>query len=100
LALGAKRYQESGVGGAVAAEEIEQVEHLELVCSRFNVPLEAAALQFPAYHPAVTGVLVGSASAEQVREAIAAFEYPVSGEFWEQLKAKSLIGPSAPVPNR
>jgi D-threo-aldose 1-dehydrogenase len=99
LALGAKRYQESRAGGAAAPEDLERVAGLEAVCAKFDVPLEAAALQFPLGHPTVASVLVGLASVDQAKSAISAFEHPIPGEFWDQLKAQSLIDQAAPVPS-
>ena len=46
------------------------------------MPLTAAALQFPARHPAVTCVLVGARSPEEVRANVEAFEQKVPEALW------------------
>jgi D-threo-aldose 1-dehydrogenase len=58
---------------------------LESVCGRHGVPLSAAALQFPLRHPAVTCVLVGVRSPEEVRANVAAFEQEITAALWAEL---------------
>src|SRR5438105_13623816 len=41
---------------------------LEATCARYDVPLPAAALQFPLRHPAVVSVVVGARSPEEIDE--------------------------------
>jgi D-threo-aldose 1-dehydrogenase len=64
------------------------------VCARHGVPLAAAALRFPLRHPAVTSVVVGCHTAEQVRRNTALFSRPVPEELWADLAAHELIPPS------
>jgi D-threo-aldose 1-dehydrogenase len=68
------------------------------VCRAHGVPLTAAALQFPASHPAVASVLIGVRSADQVRDNVAAFEQPVPLELWQELVEAGLLRADAPVP--
>ena len=58
---------------------------LAATCARFGVPLTAAALQFPARHPAVASVVVGCASPAQVRANAASFAMALPDALWEQL---------------
>src|SRR5690348_2079422 len=48
-----------------------RVEQLRETCARWDVPLQAAAVQFPARHPAVTSVLVGCRTPGEVDEDVA-----------------------------
>lgn len=80
------------------AEVIERVAALEAVCARFDVPLPAAALQFPMAHPAVASCLPGGRSAAQLRQNIDWFERPIPPAFWQALRAQGLLDPAAPVP--
>ena len=57
------------------------------VRSTFGVPLAAAAIQFPLRHPAVTSVLVGARSPEEVAEDVRLFAHPVPGELWSELES-------------
>ena len=52
-------------------ERIARARELERICARFDVPLRAAALQFPTRHPAVTCVLAGARSPAEIADAAA-----------------------------
>ncbi|SFC47065.1 aldo/keto reductase [Streptomyces aidingensis] len=71
---------------------------LKEVCEEHGVPLRAAALQFPLGHPAVSSVLVGARSAEEVRDAAAMMARPVPETLWDRLRAEGLLPPRVPVP--
>jgi D-threo-aldose 1-dehydrogenase len=77
---------------------IERARAIESVCSSFGVPLKAAAIQFPAAHPAVVNTLVGTGNAARLEENIRLFEHPIPSECWAALKAKGFIREDAPVP--
>jgi D-threo-aldose 1-dehydrogenase len=83
---------------AAPKEVIERVARLEAVCREYDVPLAAAALQFPYAHPAVATVLTGARSVEELRENVASFERPIPVELWTALRDKGLLDPRAPVP--
>ena len=84
--------------GAAPPEVIERVARLEGVCRRHDVPLAAAALQFPRAHPAVATVLTGARSADELRENVASFERPIPAALWTALHDEGLLDPRAPVP--
>jgi len=79
-------------------EILERVRRIEAVCARHGVPLAAAALQFPLGHPSVASVIPGASRLEQVRRNVTAFEHPIPGALWTELKAESLLRQDAPVP--
>lgn len=79
-------------------EVIERVACIEQVCTEFRVPLAAAALQFPTAHPQVCSVLAGLADAEQVEQAVTLMNQALPDEFWQILKERDLLDPTAPVP--
>ena len=56
-----------------------------------NVPLLAAALQFPLRHPAVTSVLTGPRNVSELEENIAAFNSQLPADIWEELEDANLI---------
>ena len=84
--------------GAAPKEVIERVARLEAVCRAHDVPLAAAALQFPYAHPAVATVLTGARSVEELRENVASFDRPIPAELWTALRDQGLLDPRAPVP--
>jgi len=75
-----------------------RVAAIESVCREFSIPLQAAALQFPAAHPAVVNVLVGARSMEELDANLAYARFPIPVEFWQSLRERELIDPAAPIP--
>ncbi len=77
---------------------LERVGKIEAVCKRWNVPLPAAALQFPLGHAIVASIIPGAISTQQVEQNLAAFRHPIPADFWAELKHKKLIRADAPTP--
>jgi D-threo-aldose 1-dehydrogenase len=71
---------------------------LRAACTEFDVPLEAAALQFPLAHPAVASVLCGMRSAAQVHQNVGWFERAIPAALWETLRERGLVDPLSPCP--
>ncbi|HEX2144404.1 MAG TPA: aldo/keto reductase [Glycomyces sp.] len=67
------------------------------ICDRHHVPLRAAALQFPAAHPAVASILVGARTPEEVDDALAMHAHPIPDALWHDLKRAGLLTEEAPV---
>lgn len=84
--------------GEAPREIVERVARLEAVCRAYDVPLAAAALQFPYAHPAVATVLTGARNAAEVRENVASFEYAIAPALWKALREDGLLDARAPVP--
>ncbi len=76
----------------------KRVERIAEVCRRFALPMAAAAIQFPLAHPAVTGVLTGPSTGDQVRQNLGWLETSIPDELWTDLKANGLLEPDVPVP--
>ncbi|WP_332686322.1 aldo/keto reductase [Devosia sp.] len=84
---------------AKAPEEIvAKVRAIDAVCQEFNVPLPAAALQFPLTHPAVCNVLPGPRSPAELDGILDWWDVKVPGELWSALAAKGLLAPGTPIP--
>ncbi len=77
---------------------LERVGKIERVCARHNVPLAAAALQFPLGNPIVASIIPGAISAAQVERNLAAFRFSVPADLWAELKQEKLIRADAPTP--
>ena len=76
---------------------VDRVRRLQATCDAFDVPLPAAALQFPLHHPAVVSCVVGARSAAQIGGNVAALETPVPPAFWDALKRDGLLDAGAPT---
>ncbi|MGI3902671.1 MAG: aldo/keto reductase [Janthinobacterium lividum] len=77
---------------------VGRVAALKAVCAEFDVPLPAAALQFPLAHPAVVSVVSGAQTADQLRANVADFERPIPAPFWAALAQRGLVAPGTPLP--
>ena len=84
--------------GQAPAEVIARVESMQTVCGQYQVPLAAAALQFPLAHPAVVSVIPGMSSAEEVADAVRWMSIPIPGACWQELREQGLLRADAPVP--
>jgi D-threo-aldose 1-dehydrogenase len=83
---------------AAPAPLLDRARKIRSVCDSHGVPLKAAALQFPLGHPAVSCVVVGCRSVEQLDESLAMFEADIPAALWRDLKAKGLLRDDAPTP--
>ena len=78
-------------------DALEKARRLQNVCSSFDVPLAAAALQFPLGHPAVATVIPGMAGIAEARAAIDAFNVKIPDGLWTALRDQGLIASDAPT---
>ncbi len=78
---------------------VEKAQKIEAVCQRHGVPLAAAALQFPLFHPALCSVIPGALSVAEVKQNVAHMSVKIPVELWSELKQEKLLDPAAPTPN-
>ncbi|WP_405922995.1 aldo/keto reductase [Streptomyces sp. NBC_00035] len=83
---------------AAPTELLDRALRLKDIAERHGTTLRAAALAFPAAHPAVASVLVGARSPHEVRDCAEQFAAPVPAAFWQELRAEGLLPSDAPVP--
>ena len=62
------------------------------------MPLPAAALQLPLLHPAVSSVLAGYRSVDQVLQNVAHAQRAIPAAFWHDLRAAGLLAASVALP--
>jgi D-threo-aldose 1-dehydrogenase len=79
-------------------ELIRRAQQLEAVCREFEVPLKAAAIQFPFGHPAISTVIVGARTPEEVDDNLALMGLEIPQELWTTLKTRGLVREDAPCP--
>jgi len=79
---------------------VERVRRIEFVCERYEVPLAAAALQFPLAHPQVASVIPGVGHASRIAQTLELYRLPIPEELWAELKADELIRSDAPTPSQ
>lgn len=84
--------------GAVPATVAARVRALAAICARHQVPLPAAALQFPLAHPVVASVIPGVRSAAEMAANLRHFTHPIPPALWADMKDAGLIRADAPVP--
>jgi D-threo-aldose 1-dehydrogenase len=81
-------------------EVIAKAEGIAAVCARHDVPLAAAALQFPLGHSSVVSVIPGPVTVKEVRTNKALMRRDIPDALWAELKAERLIRADAPTPRR
>jgi D-threo-aldose 1-dehydrogenase len=81
-----------------SAEIKEKTRRIQQVCARHNVPLPAAAMQFPLGHPIVAAIIPGGLKPEHLKTNIGHFHHPIPADMWAELKHEGLIREDAPTP--
>jgi D-threo-aldose 1-dehydrogenase len=73
--------------GEIPASVRARLARLAEACARFDVPLAAAAIQHPLRHPAVTSIVVGCRSPEEIEADASLLAVPVPDDLWSELDA-------------
>ena len=84
---------------AAPPEIVTRVQALRTMCDAHNVPLTAAALQFPLAHPAVAAIIPGPRSAAEFEANLPLLRLPIPAALWADLREKGLLHPEAPTPS-
>lgn len=78
---------------------LEKTRRIEAVCAQYDIPLKAAALQFPLAHPAIRSLVVGMIAPTEVDQNLTALQTLIPPAFWSVLREQGLIDTVAPTPN-
>lgn len=70
----------------------KRVEQIEEICTRHEVPLAAAALQFPDRNPLVVSTLIGTAKINSLNRNVEQFSSSLPKALWNDLRAEGFIG--------
>lgn len=77
---------------------LERARRIYAICAEEGVDVGAAALQFPAAHPAVCAVVAGLRNVMEVESAIARSSQRLPTRIWPRLRGAGIIDAVAPVP--
>lgn len=78
---------------------LTKVQSLTRVCESYQVPLAAAALQFPLGSPLVASVIPGPRSRAEMQQIGQWFNMPIPDSLWTDLRNEGLLDPDAPLPS-
>lgn len=81
-----------------APEMVAKARRIKAVCDAHDVPLKAAALQFPLAHPVVVCAIPGARTPAEVRENLAMTSHPIPIGLWDDLRSEGLLPSEAPTP--
>ena len=76
---------------------VARAQRIEAVCARHDVPLGAAALQFPLAHPAIASVVAGFRTKTEVDTNLRWLDTRIPPALWSELRAEGLIAREAAV---
>lgn len=77
---------------------VERARALQAVCDRHDVPLMAAAIQFPLAEPGITTILTGVRSIPEIDQNVEMMNVPIPAALWDELRAEGFVHESAPTP--
>jgi D-threo-aldose 1-dehydrogenase len=67
------------------------------ICDKHDVPLAAAAVQFPIAHPQVSTVLIGPRTAGELETDLSLFEVEIPPQLWADLRREGLLAAGIPT---
>jgi len=70
---------------------LDRTAQIETVCGRHNVPMAAAALQYPAQSPHVASTLIGTSKPNSLLRNVTRFEMQLPSDLWADLRRENLI---------
>jgi D-threo-aldose 1-dehydrogenase len=77
---------------------LSRATRIQDLCRRYEVPMAAAALQFPLANPQVCSVLLGPRSIAELETNLSLLQVEIPAELWAELSSDGLIRESAPRP--
>jgi D-threo-aldose 1-dehydrogenase len=95
---GSPRYNYGKESYKIPPAFIEKRKRLREVAGNYGVDLRTAALQFSSAPDVAAALVVGVKNEQQILADYTSMQTKIPAEFWTELKAKSLIEQSAPVP--
>ncbi|TDE15985.1 aldo/keto reductase [Jiangella asiatica] len=90
-ALTASRADAPGAPGWVPAAMAARIQAIRDTCQHHDVPVLAAAVQYPFRHAPVSSVVVGARAPDEIAETAALLGHPVPPACWAALERRGLI---------
>lgn len=78
-------------------QTLQRVAKIQAICQQHNVALQAVAMQFPLFHPAIASVVVGSRSAARMQKNVDFMHVNIPTKLWDDLKSEGVIPQEAPT---
>ncbi len=79
-------------------EILEKTRRIQEICQRHNVPLPAAAMQFPLANPLVAAIIPGAMEPGHIETNAGWFQHEIPSDLWAELKDQRLLRQDAPTP--
>lgn len=79
-------------------EILDRVRRIDAVCRRHDVPLAAAAIQFPLGHERIASIVPGAVKPAEVEANHRLMTQRIPAALWAELKHEGLLAEAAPVP--
>ena len=83
---------------AASPEILDKTRRIQEVCQRHDVPLPAAAMQFPLGHPLVSAIIPGAMEPSHIQTNAKWFQHEIPADMWAELKTEGLLREDAPTP--
>ena len=80
-------------------EILAKTRRIQAVCQRHDVPLPAAAMQFPLGNPLVAAIIPGAQTPAHIETNAQWFQHEIPTDLWAELKAEGLLREDAPTPS-
>jgi D-threo-aldose 1-dehydrogenase len=80
-------------------EVMTRVKAIAAICAAHDVPLPAAALQFPLAHSAVAAIIPGPRNAAEFTQNLGLLSHKIPAALWADLREARLLHPNAPTPS-
>ncbi len=77
---------------------LSRARQIQDVCRRYEVPISAAAVQFPLAHSQVSSLLLGPRSIAELETNLNLLKVDIPADLWTELSREGLIREGAPVP--
>ncbi|MEM7535070.1 MAG: aldo/keto reductase [Chloroflexota bacterium] len=77
---------------------LDKAVKIAALCQQYDVPLNAAALQFPFANAGVTSMVVGAETPQQVIANLMTLNHPIPRALWPALQEAQLVATGTPMP--
>ena len=78
-------------------EIISKVMNIKKICDSYEVPLPAAAIQFPLLNPIIKTVVTGAVNKKELSNNINYLNFKIPVDLWKELKDLNLINKESPI---